>query len=96
MVPKYNSGDYILVTSLINAKANDIVVCRIERIGLVLKRIKYIDEFTMVLTGDNPRQDSSICGVNLNPNIIVGRVILHFPILRLFSYLSSKNKGFNI
>ena len=96
MAPKYASGDYVLATSSIKAKANSIVVCRIDKVGLVLKRIKYIDQFTMILSGDNPRQDSSVCGVSLNPNLIVGRVIFHFPVFRRLSYLSRKNKGFNI
>ncbi len=92
MAPNYKNGDYIVITSLLKAKENDLVVCEIEKIGLVLKRIKFINKFKMILTGDNPRQDSSICNIPLKPSLIVGKVVFHLPILRFFSYLPSKNK----
>tara|TARA_B100000900_G_scaffold262621_1_gene223847 strand:- start:157 stop:435 length:279 start_codon:yes stop_codon:yes gene_type:complete len=92
MAPNYQNGDYILITSILKAKKNDLVVCEIEEIGLVLKRVKFINKFKMILIGDNPRQDSSICNIPLEPSLIVGKVIIRLPILRFFPYLPSKNK----
>ena len=94
MAPYLLNGDYVFIASFLKPQENDLVVCEIAQIGLVLKRIKFIDEFKMVLTGDNPRQDSSICNIPLEPSLILGKVILHLPIhiLRFFPYFSSKNK----
>ena len=96
MVPNYYHGDYVVTCPLLSAKTDDVVVCRIEGIGLVLKRIKYLDQNTLFLIGDNPRQESSICNIPLKPNIICGKVILNLSLLRFLFFFSGKNKRFNI
>ena len=96
MAPNYLNGDCVLISSFFKANRNDVVVCRIDKIGLVLKRIKSLNDSKMILSGDNPRQDSSICGVVLDSNLILGKVLLRLPVFRFFSYFSSKNKGLNI
>ena len=72
MAPKYLDGDCVLISSLFKANRNDVVVCRIDKIGLVLKRIKSLNDSKMILSGDNPRQDSSITGLVLHTNLIIG------------------------
>ena len=85
MAPNYLNGDCVLISSFFKANCNDVVVCRIDKIGLVLKRIKSLKDSKMVLSGDNPRQDSSVCGVVLDSNLILGKVVLRLPFFRLFS-----------
>ena len=96
MIPNYYDGDYVVISSLLGTKTDDVVVCKIEGIGLVLKRIKYLDQNTLILIGDNPRQESSICNIPLKPNIICGKVILNLSLFRFLSFFSGKNKRFNI
>ena len=96
MTPNYYDGDYLVISSLLGAKTDDVVVCRIEGIGLVLKRIKYLDENTLFLIGDNPRQESPICNIPLKPNTICGKVILNLSLFRFLFLFSGKNKRFNI
>ena len=96
MTPNYYDGDYLVISSLLGAKTDDVVVCRIEGIGLVLKRIKYIDQNKLFLMGDNPRQESSICNIPLTPDIICGKVIFNLSLLRFLFFFSGKNKRFNI
>ena len=96
MTPNYYDGDYLVISSLLGAKTDDVVVCRIEGIGLVLKRIKYLDQNKLILIGDNPIQESSICNIPLKPSIICGKVILNLSLFRFLSFFSGKNKRFNI
>ena len=96
MIPNYYDGDYLIVSSLLGVKTDDVVVCRIEGVGSVLKRIKYLDQNKLLLMGDNPRQESSICNIPLKPNVICGKVILNLSLLGFLFFFSGKNKRFNI
>ena len=96
MAPKYSNGNYILLTTFGNILEGNAVVADIEEIGLVLKRIKFIDSSNMILTGDNPKFDSSACNVPLNRKLIIGRVLLNLSALNIFSYFSRIYKRFNI
>ncbi len=96
MAPKYPDGNYIILTSFGNIKIGDAIVADIEEIGLVLKRIKFIDSSKMILAGDNPKFDSSVCNIPLDKKLIIGKVLLNLSLLNVFSYFSSIYKRFNI
>ena len=96
MAPFFSDGDYILITTLGEIRKEDPIVADIEDVGLVLKRVKFIDHSKMILKGDNLRFDSSVCNTPLNTDSIVGKVLLNISRLNPFSYFSGKYKRFHI
>lgn len=96
MAPSYPNGNFILLTSIGRIRIGDAIVADIEEIGLVLKRIKFIDSSKMILTGDNPKFDSSVCNIPLDRKLIIGKVLLNLSLLNFFSNFSGIYKRFNI
>ncbi len=96
MAPFYSDGDYVLIITLGEIRIEDPIVADIEDVGLVLKRVKYIDDSKMILKGDNLRFDSSICNIPLDIDFVVGKVLLNISRLNPFSYFSGKYKRFHI
>ncbi len=80
MEPSLLSGDKVLSLRT-RVKEKDVVIVSTENFGLVVKRILFIKQNKVYLSGDNPRLDSSICSSPVELEDIMGKVILNLTAL---------------
>lgn len=83
--PLFNDGDYVVITTapFFFRKINrgDVVVFRHDEVGIMIKRVEYIDPSsnTLFVSGTHP---SSVDSKQLGPisiNTLIGKVIWHIP-----------------
>ena len=63
MAPSLEDGDLLITKSSAQLNIEDLVILRLPGCGYVVKRIKSFSPNSLILKSDNPRQESSFCGV---------------------------------
>ena len=83
MLPALSSGDLIATKKSRRLKIGDVVVVSVEGYDYVVKRIAALSDHSLVLKGDNPRTESSICGIPQSKEKVVGKLIFRLPLTRI-------------
>jgi len=79
MTPNFNNQDLVIVTRfMLNLKVNDVVLLLIPKLGIVIKRIYFMDKNSIKVKGDNMDYYSPIYNKTYNKDEIIGKVIYKF------------------
>tara|TARA_X000001036_G_scaffold417019_1_gene434616 strand:- start:2300 stop:2539 length:240 start_codon:yes stop_codon:yes gene_type:complete len=79
MTPNFNNEDLILTTKLlINLKVNDVVILDDPKYGVVLKRIHFLKNDQIKVTGDNKEYYSGTYDRIYKKSNIIGKVLYKF------------------
>lgn len=79
MAPNFNNQDLVIVTRfMLNLKVNDVVILLIPKLGIVIKRIYFMDKNSIKVKGDNMDYYSPIYNKTYNKDEIIGKVIYKF------------------
>ena len=83
MLPTLGSGDLVVIRKCRDLRVDDVVVVNVEGYDYVIKRIETLSGDALVLKGDNPRTESSVCGTPQSKEKVVGKLIFRVTLTRL-------------
>ena len=74
MLPNFKSGQIVITRKTKNLFLNDVVVLKTNDNNEIIKRISYIQDKEIKVTGDNPEYNSKYYSQIFNLNNVVGKV----------------------
>ena len=81
MFPALRDGDILVTRAFFELAIGDIVIVEAVHFGCIVKRISGREGESVILKGDNPRLDSSFCGVPIPAERVVGKLIFSVRLL---------------
>ena len=74
MLPNFKSGQIVIARKTKNLFLNDVIVLKTNDNYEIIKRISYIQDKEIRVTGDNPEYNSEYYSQTFNLNNVVGKV----------------------
>ena len=74
MLPNFKSGQIVIARKTKNLFLNDVIVLKTNDNYEIIKRISYIQDKEIRVTGDNPEYDSKYYSQTFSLNNVVGKV----------------------
>ena len=79
MAPNFNDKDLVLsLNCFYSVKAGDVILVYIPKIGIVIKRVQFIDNNVLKISGDNHEYSSNIYDYAFDIDLVKGKVIFKF------------------
>ena len=79
MAPNFNDNDLVLSLKYFRSlEVNDVILLTIPKIGIVIKRIKFINGKDIDICGDNTEYSSEIYKNKYKLNDVIGKVFFKF------------------
>ena len=79
MAPNFNDKDLVLsLNCFYSVKAGDVILVYIPKIGIVIKRVQFIKNNVLKISGDNNEYTSNIYDEAYNIDAVKGKVIFKF------------------
>tara|TARA_B100000401_G_scaffold411817_1_gene330846 strand:- start:82 stop:354 length:273 start_codon:yes stop_codon:yes gene_type:complete len=79
MAPNFNDNDLVLSLKYFRSlEVNDVILLTIPKIGIVIKRIKFINGKDIDICGDNTEYSSEIYKNKYKANDVIGKVFFKF------------------
>ena len=79
MAPNFNDNDLVLSLKYFRSlEVNDVILLTIPKIGIVIKRIKFINGKDIDICGDNTEYSSEIYKNKYKLNDVIGTVFFKF------------------
>ena len=79
MAPNFNDKDFVLsLNCFYSVKKGDVILIDIPKIGVVIKRIKSIENNMLKISGDNHEYTSNIYEDDFNLNLVKGKIVFKF------------------
>ena len=76
MAPSFNENDLVLsLKYFFSLKVDDVILLDIPKIGMVIKRIKFINGKDIYIDGDNKEYSSEIYKNKYKSNDVMGKVL---------------------
>ena len=74
MLPNFKSGQIVITRKTKNLFLNDVIILKTNDNNEIIKRISYIQDKEIKVTGDNPEYNSKYYSQTFNLNNVVGKV----------------------
>ena len=74
MLPNFKSGQIVIARKTKNLFLNDVIVLKTNDNNEIVKRISYIQDKEIKVTGDNPEYSSKYYSQTFNLNNVFGKV----------------------
>ena len=79
MAPNFNDKDLVLsLNCFYLVKKGDVILVDIPKIGIVIKRVEFIENNVLKITGDNHEYTTNIYDDAFNIESVKGKVIFKF------------------
>ena len=79
MIPNFQDNDLIICLKYFySLKEGDVILLKTRRLGVIIKRIKYIKEKRILIEGDNQEYYSKSYDHEYNIDQVLGKVIFKF------------------
>jgi len=79
MAPNFNDKDLVLsLNCFYSVNAGDVILVDIPKIGIVIKRVQFIKNNVLKISGDNHEYTSNIYDEAYNIDSVKGKVIFKF------------------
>ena len=79
MAPNFNDKDLVLsLDCFYSLKKGDVILVEIPKIGIVIKRVQFIENNVLKITGDNHEYTSNIYDDAFDIDLVKGKVIFKF------------------
>ena len=79
MAPNFNDKDLVLsLNCFYSVKKGDVILVDIPKIGIVIKRVEFIENNVLKITGDNHEYTTNIYDDAFNIESVKGKVIFKF------------------
>ena len=79
MAPNFNDKDLVIsLNCFYLVKKGDVILVDIPKIGIVIKRVEFIENNVLKITGDNHEYSTNIYDDAFNIKSVKGKVIFKF------------------
>ena len=79
MAPNFNDKDLVLsLNCFYSVKKGDVILVDIPNIGIVIKRVVFIENNVLKISGDNHKYTTNIYDDAFNIDAVKGKVIFKF------------------
>ena len=79
MAPNFNDQDLVLsLNCFYSVKKGDVILVDIPKIGIVIKRVVFIENNVLKISGDNHKYTTNIYDDAFNIESVKGKVIFKF------------------
>ena len=79
MAPNFNDKDLVLsLNCFYSVKKGDVILVDIPKIGIVIKRVEFIENNVLKISGDNHEYTTNIYDDAFNIESVKGKVIFKF------------------
>ena len=79
MAPNFNDKDLVIsLDCFYSLKKGDVILVEIPKIGIVIKRVQFIENNVLKISGDNHEYTSNIYDDAFDIDLVKGKVIFKF------------------